>query len=114
VNVPALTAGELDSAPCGDSSTRVRARVLRAREAQQRRQGMANALLPGAQVEAHVRMNAAAAQLMRAAAEKLWLSARARHRVLRAARTIADLEGHAAVREKAMAEALTYRGAAWG
>jgi magnesium chelatase family protein len=113
VNVPALTADELESAACGDASAQVRARVLGAREVQLRRQGMANAQLPGAQAEAHASVNAAAAKLLRAASEKLSLSARARHRVLRAARTIADLEGHAAVREKALAEALTYRGDAW-
>ena len=66
-----------------------------------------------ARAEAVARLDACATQLLRAASEKLWLSARARHRVLRAARTIADLQGRAAVQEAAMAEALSYRGDAW-
>ena len=114
VDVPALTATELDEAPRGEPSARVRARVVRARERQLHRQGDANARIPGAQLETRALLEAGAWGLLRAACEKLALSARARHRVLRVARTIADLEGRREVGEAALAEALSYRRPAMG
>ena len=112
VDVPALTAIELEAAPHGEPTARVRARVVRARERQRSRQGTANAHLAASQLEVHAAIDAATAALLRAACAKLSLSARARHRVLRVARTISDLEGRDAVGEDALAEALGYRSAA--
>ena len=109
VAVPALTADELDSAPRGEPTAMVRARVLKARQLQHARQQMANAQLPGAEVEARARIEPGAIALLRAACQKLSLSARARDRVLRVGRTIADLDGRAKVGIAALAEALSYR-----
>ena len=109
VEVPALREGDLDEAPAGEPSRAVRERVAAARERQLRRQGCANAALVGGALERECEPDAPGRQLLRTASTRLALSARAFHRVLRVARTIADLEAAPGIRASHVAEALQYR-----
>jgi magnesium chelatase family protein len=99
----------LCGAPQGESSGTVRERVVEARRRQVARQGAANARLAGRAAETHARADARANDFLRRASASLALSARSHHRVLKVARTIADLEGRALVGEDHVAEALRYR-----
>ncbi|RMF97986.1 MAG: ATP-binding protein [Gammaproteobacteria bacterium] len=96
-------------APAGEASEPVRARVLAARERQLSRQGCANAVLSATQLGRVCRLDEAAAVMLARAAEKLQLSQRACDRVLRVARTLADLADGGAIGEKQLAEALGFR-----
>ena len=101
---------ELDAAPDEDFQTpAVRARVIAARAAQERRQGGPNARLADAELDARVAISPDARTLLGRAVDGLGLSARAARRVLRVARTIADLAGDASTGAPAVAEALAYR-----
>ncbi len=95
--------------PGGESSLIVRSRVVAARERQQQRQGKPNAQLAPSELEAIVAATPAASLILERAAERLALSARAVHRVLRVARTLADLAGEATVDTPQMAEAIQFR-----
>ncbi|ANQ86904.1 YifB family Mg chelatase-like AAA ATPase [Azoarcus olearius] len=109
VEVPALGHAELaDSAP-GEASAAVRARVLAARELQRARQGRPNARLEPSAVGALCTPDDAGARLLAQAMERLNLSARAYHRVLRVARTLADLAGIEVPGAAQVAEAIQYR-----
>jgi magnesium chelatase family protein len=109
VEVPRVTTAEISSAERGESTAVVAARVAAARELQFERQARANTRLEGASVLEFVRADAAAMSLLGAAMQRLALSARAYHRVLRVARTIADLAGSVTVRAEHVAEAVGYR-----
>jgi magnesium chelatase family protein len=109
VTVPALRPVELDAAEMGESSEKVRARVARARMRALRRQGMSNGQLAGPEAEARARLDAAGRTLLREAMERMALSARARHRVLKVARTIADLAASERVEAEHVGEALGFR-----
>jgi magnesium chelatase family protein len=102
----ALAAG---NPPPAESSAVVRGRVVAARARQQARAGKANAALGPKELERDAPLDAAARGLLTAALERLSLSARAFHRVLKVARTIADLEGAEAVASAHVAEAVRYR-----
>ena len=98
----------------GERSVAVRARVEAARAAQRTRyaamQGVdCNAHVPGRWLDAHGNTSRSARSLLVAAANRLGLSARGYHRVLKVARTIADLDGVAQVDEAQVAESLRYR-----
>jgi magnesium chelatase family protein len=93
----------------GESSTSVRQRVLRARALQQRRSGMPNAFLDVSGIRAHCPLGSSERQLLETAADRLRLSPRGCHRVLKVARTIADLAGRDRLHAGDLAEALTYR-----
>lgn len=90
-----------------------RRQVADARTLQVQRQSCLNAQLAGAQTLAAAALHRDGRRLLQRAAEQFGLSARGTHRVLRAARTIADLEGSAAVSDGALAEALSYRALDW-
>lgn len=109
VEVPALAQEVLTAPPAGESSAVVRARVMAARAIQLARQGMANSLLDAAQVETHCRTEPAAAELLGQAIARLRLSGRAYHRILRVARTLADLAGAPQIAAAHVAEAIQYR-----
>lgn len=95
----------------GATSAELRELVLAARERQCVRNGTAksNARLMPREIEHHCALDARGTRLLRAALEKLGLSARGLHRVLRVARTIADLDGCGSIAEAHLAEAIQYR-----
>ncbi|HEY0970595.1 MAG TPA: ATP-binding protein, partial [Gemmatimonadales bacterium] len=114
VTVSAVPVRELSAHSRGEPSAAVRARVELARERQRARYaGLAgtitNGRVPGRWLLAESPVDSDARELLASAAERLGLSARAYHRVLRVARTVADLAGEAAVTATAVAEALRYR-----
>ncbi|MGP1685105.1 MAG: YifB family Mg chelatase-like AAA ATPase, partial [Giesbergeria sp.] len=114
IEVPALPATELLGAPPGEASSAVRVRVGQARERAMARQGCANQALHGQQIDTQVALDAAAAQFLQTAAVRLGWSARATHRALKVARTIADLAGAEGTQIAHVAEAMQYRRALRG
>jgi magnesium chelatase family protein len=108
IEVVALTSDELLSASAGEPSAAVRERVVRAREIQRRR-GVLNALISTAALREDCALDAAGRRLIADAVDRGGMSARAVHRALRVARTIADLTGEERVTAKRVAEALQYR-----
>lgn len=97
------------NAPSGEASADIRARVAAARAIQARRAGACNAHLAQAQLKAHCQLAAADQELLDKAMNVLQLSARATYRILRVARTIADLAGSAGIETPHLAEAIQYR-----
>ncbi len=114
VEVLALPSHDLAASAAGEPSAVVRERVAQARERQVQRQGMPNARLDGSGAEHAARLDREARALLGEAAARLMLSARAHFRVLKVARTVADLERSHAVSAHHLAEALRYRGASPG
>jgi magnesium chelatase family protein len=113
VDVPAVPVSAITDAAPGESSTAVRDRVRAARATQQSRFGpdgaRINAALRGKAVMTLCRPDAPGRALLRTAVERLGLSARGYDRVLKVARTIADLDGSDGVAAEHVAEALQYR-----
>src|SRR5215467_6954754 len=115
IEVPAVTAADLILPPPAEGSAEVRTRVARARAIQAERYGAlgltvrTNAQAAGAALEQIVKPDAGGLALLREASEAMRLSARGYHRVLRVARTLADLDGEDVVRRVHLAEALAYR-----
>jgi magnesium chelatase family protein len=109
VEVPAVAAQTLAAAPDGEPSALIAERVQRARERALSRQGCANAQLGGALVDEHCALDEAGLRFLQAAAARLGWSARSYHRVLRMARTVADLAGSAGIQVSHLAEAIQYR-----
>ena len=87
----------------------MRARVVAARERQLARAGKANVALGNREVERDCALGAAERGLLERAVDRLGLSARAYHRILRVARTIADLDASATIGTPHLAEAIAYR-----
>lgn len=118
VEVPAVTMSDLTNAQVGEDSATVAARVAQAREIQNQRfvqanlsmdKGTTNAVIPAEHLDTLVMMDDAAKAMLATAGEKFKLSARAYHRILRTARTIADLSASDQVASQHVAEALSTR-----
>ena len=111
VEVPAVPHAELLAPALGDgeSSVTVKARVQRAREHQQQRSGMANFRLGSKEIERVCALDDAQRRLLELAMQRLDLSARAAHRILKVARTIADLEDLEHISTEHLSEAIQYR-----
>ena len=113
MEVPAVDPSTLASAPAGECSSSIRERVMGARQVQQKRyEGTpfrTNASLSGKALHRYCRIPPAAQEILRRAVEELTLSARAYDRILKVARTIADLENSADIRDSHLYEAVQYR-----
>jgi magnesium chelatase family protein len=109
IEVPALKEDELTSAATGDSSATIRQRVEMAWKRQLERQGKPNNLLSSKEIDALCQPDAQGMTLLKTAIAKLNLSARAYHRILKVARTIADLAGEQQIQSQHVAEAIQYR-----
>jgi magnesium chelatase family protein len=109
VEVPAVPAETLAAAPDGEASAAVSERVSRAQQRQLARQQCLNAALAGDAIDRHCALDGTASKFMQAAATRLGWSARSFHRVLRIARSAADLAGSADIGAAHLAEAIQYR-----
>jgi magnesium chelatase family protein len=109
LEVPAPRDSDLMSPGATESSEAIRRRVLDAHQRQLDRQGTPNALLGTREIDKLCATDKEGDQLLRHALARLLLSARAYHRVLRVARSIADLAGDTAIRAAHIAEAIQYR-----
>ncbi len=109
VEVPRISPEELQGAAPGESSASVRKRVTEARNRRMQRSGVAAAALQARALEACCELGTAEQRFLATALEQLGLSARAYHRTLRVALTIADLAGEDRVRVQHLSEALGLR-----
>ncbi|MCM5681658.1 YifB family Mg chelatase-like AAA ATPase [Schlegelella sp. S2-27] len=109
VEVTAVPPEELMAAPDGEPSARVAERVGQALVRQRSRQGCSNAQLAGPAIDAYCEMNREGSSFLQNAASRLGWSARSFHRVLKVARTVADLAGSEAISPPHIAEAIQLR-----
>ena len=109
IEVPALSANDLAQTAVGETSAAVRARVVAAMTLALHRQGTVNARLDGKALETHASPDTTAQTLLNQAVNRLGLSARAYHRLLRVARTIADLGNAQQIGAAHIAEAIQFR-----
>ena len=113
ITVPNLTYEKLESGPAGEPSSNVRGRVAKARAIQDSRfkneEIFKNSEMSVRLVKSHAVPDDAARDVLRSAVEKYALSARGYHRLLKVARTIADLEAKAVIGASHVLEALRYR-----
>lgn len=113
IEVPRLTPAQLMERNGGEPSAQIRARVIAAREVQSGRfagtDAFCNAGMTNAMLERYCRGDADGERFLGMAVERLGLSARSYHRVLKVARTIADLAGSERVAVEHIAEAVQYR-----
>lgn len=114
IEIPAVKYGELSSKKTGETSAAIRDRVVRAREVQARRfagrKGLySNADMESKEIKEFCQIDARGAELLKIATQKLGLSARAYDRILKVARTIADLGGSEFIKPEQLSEAIQYR-----
>lgn len=110
LEIPALPKGTLaEGGDRGESTSVVKQRVLLAREKMLSRANKVNALLTSREIESYCPLQKQDAQFLENALHRLGLSIRAYHRIIKVARTIADLEGSPQIERNHLAEALGYR-----
>lgn len=109
IEVPALNHDELLKQADGEASAIIRQRVEHARSVQINRQGKSNNTLSSNEIDQHCTPDAAGEALLKQAITRLNLSARAYHRILKVARTIADLAAESNVTSRHIAESIQYR-----
>ena len=110
IDVPPLHASELQDTQAVEDSATVRERVIQAYQWQMQRQACLNMALSPKQLEQFAPLNEQAALIFEKAQQRLNLSARGYHRILRVARTIADLAQSEQIQTGHLTEALSYRG----
>lgn len=112
VEVPPVPYRDIVSVQAGESTVAILPRVIASRERQRAREGGqgCNARIPAKLLRTHCALDSAAREILEAAVTKLGLSARAHERVLKVARTIADLAGAERIGRTHLAEAIQYRG----
>lgn len=113
IEVNPLSQEEISARAAGDTSQTVRERVEQARNFQHARQNALNSRLSAAEVDAYCIPNETAQTFARKALEQLDMSARSYHRILKVARTIADLSQDEDITAKHLGEAIQYRRAAF-
>jgi magnesium chelatase family protein len=108
-DVPRLTRDELRSDGFAEPSKAIRERVARARRIQMERQGEPNSVLSGCRLREACALGGDAEELFARAIDRMGLSGRGHDRVLKVARTVADLSGEREIAAEHLAEALNYR-----
>ena len=109
IDVPPLKSQELQDKTAVEDSNTVRQRVIQAYHIQINRQGHLNHALSPKQLEEHANLDVQSTQILENAQQRLNLSARAYHRIIRVARSIADLSQAIQIESKHLTEALSYR-----
>ncbi len=109
IEVPRLSREDLHKPATGESSEQVRERVVKARERQIQRQEKANIALSNQEIELYCKLNKQNETLLEQVMDKFKLSARGYHRILKVARTIADLAGSENIQTQHLSEAVSYR-----
>jgi len=109
IDVPRLPQGSMSKAQQTESSATILARVEKARQRMVERDGVPNAHLSAKQIKKSCALSIADSQFLESAIEKLQLSMRAYHRILKVARTLADLQGVEHIERGHLAQALSYR-----
>ncbi|EWH10309.1 competence protein ComM [Catenovulum agarivorans DS-2] len=110
IEVARLPKGSLrDNLERGECSEQIRQRVLQAQQTQYQRQNKLNCDLTNRELEQHAAISATDADFLETAIEKLNLSIRAYHRLLKVARTLADLHNDTDIQKTHLAQALSYR-----
>ncbi|MBQ9601739.1 MAG: YifB family Mg chelatase-like AAA ATPase [Neisseriaceae bacterium] len=109
IEVPALSATELTETKAGEESARILQRVMAARERQYQRQNKVNAQLTALELDSVAKIELEAKETLAQMLEKLSLSARSFHRILRVARTLADLSGDEFVKRAHILRAVGFR-----
>jgi magnesium chelatase family protein len=113
IEVPAVPFKELNASQAGTSSAMMREQVLAARALQSRRfadsAARTNAQMNSRQIRAHCQLDDAGTNLLRSSIQESGLSARAHDKILRVARTIADLDGQGDILPDHVSEAVNYR-----
>jgi magnesium chelatase family protein len=92
-----------------EGSDKIQARILAARKLQYQRQGMTNQSLAGNEIETHIQIDKPGEKLLQKAVDQLGLSMRAYHRIIKVARTIADIEASPQIHTQHLSEAIGYR-----